>query len=730
MSRIDEAIQAKKEKRQGLEALGVVAHPYSFDKQHAISQAREMMDQSVQTAGRIVSLRTHGKVIFLDLQDSTASIQVMIREQEVGLEQFNLFKHIDAGDFLGVSGTIMTSKTGEITILVLSFTFLGKALRPIPTAWNTAEDKEVRFRKRYLDMLINPATKKVLDARWLIEKEIRRYLQDQHEFIEVETPVFQPLYGGTNAKPFSTHMNALDVDYYLRLAPELYLKRLIVGGYEKIFEIARNFRNEGIDQTHQPEFTMIEWYEAYADYNKVMDVAEGLFKHVAQQLYGHTRIAVDSHEIDLGGKWPRLSMKDALKQYVQIDFDSQTDDQLKALLSERKIDLIGEFTRGKAQFALFDKLIPEFLIDPVWIINYPRDISPLAKAHRLDSSLAERFEAYVGGREIADGWSEITDALDQRNIFENEQTRMRAGDTEAHPLDEDFLEAMEYGMPPLGGIGIGVDRLVMFLTNTWSIREVIAFPTLRPLNQPKHKKADKPVLQLSTESSSFTISPAIKEQYPSVSVGVAIIKGVLVQKSSPELDQAKRAMVVQLSGLTTEAFAEFPEVKSYRQLYKAMGVDWHSRRPSPEALLRRITQGKALYTINTAVDAANLAVLEHKISVGVFNLSALQLPAKLDIAQGGEQILLLGDEAPTALKAGEVAYFDQAGAYNLDYNYRDSQRTMVTETTHDILINVDGIFDITEEQVAETLATVITNIQKYCGGTVTETSIISAQSKE
>lgn len=488
MSRIDETIQAKKEKRAELEKLGVAAHPYSFDKAHTIQEVREMMDQAVQTAGRIIAIRAHGKVVFLDLQDSTASVQVMIREQEIGADAFETFKHIDAGDYLGVSGTVMTSRTGEITVLAASYEFLGKALRPIPTAWNAADDKEIRFRKRYLDMLINPDTKRVLDARWQIEKEVRRYLQDEHNFIEVETPVFQPLYGGTNAKPFSTHMNALDVDYYLRLAPELYLKRLIVGGYERIFEIARNFRNEGIDQTHQPEFTMIEWYEAYADYNRMMDVAEGMFKHLAEKLYGDTKIKVDDREIDLGGDWPRITMKEALKKYVSIDIEALSDEELQKLLLDKKIELIGEFTRGKAQFALFDKLVTEFLIDPVWIIDYPRDISPLAKAHRENPDLAERFEAYVGGREIADGWSEITDAIDQRNIFENEQTRMRAGDSEAHPLDEDFLEAMEYGMPPLGGIGIGIDRLVMFLTNTWSIREVIAFPTLRPLTQPKAKK--------------------------------------------------------------------------------------------------------------------------------------------------------------------------------------------------------------------------------------------------
>ncbi|MFZ1721714.1 MAG: lysine--tRNA ligase [Microgenomates group bacterium] len=481
MSRIDETIQAKKEKRLQLESLGISAHPHSFDKQLKISEVLTKNDQRVQTAGRILRLRTHGKVQFFDLVDDSGQIQIMVREEEIGEKVWNWLNFVDRGDFIGVSGIVMSTKTGQITILADSLTFLGKALRPLPTEFNAAADKEVRFRKRYIDMLINESTKKILDARWLITKEIRRFLQDEHNFTEVETPILQPLYGGTNATPFITHMDALDTDYYLRIAPELYLKRLIVGGYDKVFEIARNFRNEGIDQTHQPEFTMIEWYEAYADYHRMMDVTEGLYKHLAQKLNGHTKIQVGEKSVDLGGSWPRIPMDEALKSYANIDISGSSDDDLKSLLTKNEITLKSSFTRGKAMFELFDVLVTPHLIEPTWIINYPRDISPLAKHHRDHAELAERFEGYVGGKEIADGWSEITDPIDQRRIFDVEQSNMRSGDNEAHPLDEDFLEAMEYGMPPLGGIGIGIDRLVMFLTNTWSIKEVIAFPTLKPL---------------------------------------------------------------------------------------------------------------------------------------------------------------------------------------------------------------------------------------------------------
>lgn len=494
MPRLDDTIKAKKEKRQALEERNILIHPYNFDKKQMVTDCLKQIGKSVKTAGRIISLRPHGKVIFLHLQDSTGRIQVMIREQELGKEDFSLFKFIDTGDFLGVEGEVGETRTGEITISAEKLTFLGKALRPLPTSWNASEDKEVRFRKRYVDMLVNDDARKVLDARWLITKEIRRFLQDKYNFVEVETPILQALYGGTNAKPFSTHMNALDTDFYLRIAPELYLKRLIVGGYERIFEIARNFRNEGIDQTHQPEFTMIEWYHAYADYHTMMDTAEALIKHLTSQLYDNLVIKVGEEEIDMSGAWPRMTMVNSLQEFAQIDFDNLQDQEVQALLAKEDIQIIGEFTRGKAMFALFDKLVTPQLIKPIWIIDYPRDVSPLAKKHRLNPALAERFEGYIGGKEIADGWSEIVDPIDQRNIFENEQKRMRSGDDEAHPLDENFLEAMEYGMPPLGGIGMGIDRLVMFLTNTWSIREVIAFPTLRPKNQTK-KMSDKETAQ-------------------------------------------------------------------------------------------------------------------------------------------------------------------------------------------------------------------------------------------
>ena len=512
-SRLDHSREAKLEKRKKLEQAGVHPHPYTFAVTHTIAQALKHKGKPVAVAGRIVSLREHGKVTFIDLRDQTGSMQIMLKDDDLG-KLYELVTLLDPGDFLGVFGTVIISKTGEITVQASKFIVLGKSLRPLPSTWQGIEDPETRYRKRYLDMIINPEVKKTLDARWLIEKEIRRYMQDQQNFVEVETPVLQPLYGGTNARPFTTHMNALDCDFYLRVAPELYLKRLIIGGYERIFEIARNFRNEGIDHTHQPEFTMMEWYEAYADYQRVMDVAEGLIKHLASKLYGKPKMKVGEHEVDLGGAWPRITMIEALKKFEHIDIEKLSDAHLQKELDQRDVHLTGSYARGKAIFALFDHTVTSKLIQPTWIIDYPKEVSPLSKQHRLNPELVERFEGYIGGKEICDGWSEITDGLDQRKRFEVEQQHMREGDEEAQPLDEEFIEAMEYGMPPLGGIGIGIDRLVMFLTNTWAIREVIAFPTLRPtVKQPgltKEKAKGKVALQAKTVSPSAQSLPSRK----------------------------------------------------------------------------------------------------------------------------------------------------------------------------------------------------------------------------
>lgn len=479
---IEDIIKNRTDKLEALKKLGVNINPPVYQRKNAVAEIKQK-GKSADVAGRIRGYRLHGNLCFFDLADETEKIQVMASAKDLGDKTYELVKLLDIGDFVGVNGEVFTTKAGEITIKAATVTFLSKALHPLPNTWFGLKDTEERFRKRYVDTLMNPQVKQVFDKRWQAEKAIRQFMW-QENYNEVETPVLQNLYGGTNARPFTTHLNALDIDMYLRVAPELYLKRLIVGGYERVFEIARNFRNEGLDLSHQPEFTMMEFYEAYADYQRIMDVTEGLIKFVAKNVNGNYKLKVEKHDVDLAGKWVRITVDDAVKKYLKIDWEKISDNDIKDLLTKNKFQVPGVYTRNKALFIIYDHLVTDKLIQPTWVIDYPADVSPLSKTHRSKPGRVERFEGYIGGKEICDGWSEIVSPIEQRERFENEQKNMQAGDQNAQPLDEEFLEALSFGCPPLGGIGIGIDRLVMFLTNTWSIKEVIPFPLMRPRDNP------------------------------------------------------------------------------------------------------------------------------------------------------------------------------------------------------------------------------------------------------
>ena len=497
MATLKEYRDIRIQKLNKLKELGVNPYPAESHRTNTnmdiIENFSKLEEKEVTVSGRISSIRSYSKLCFIDLKDESGKIQLYIKEDilkdidykngKIGMQDLNL---LDAGDFIEASGKVVKTKTGEISIETKSIRFLSKSIRPLPDKWDGFKDIEERYRKRYVDFLINDDAKKVIDARWKITQEIRKFLWSK-DFKEVETPILQPLYGGTNAKPFNTHFNALDCDFYLRVAPELYLKRLIVGGYEKVFEIAKNFRNEGIDHSHFPEFTMLEWYEAYADYFKVMDLAEEMLRHLVKELNGGTKITVKGREIDIGKKWRRIPVEDILKEELGIEWDKVTDDEAKKLGEKYDVGIRGAWDKNKLLFNIYDKEITPKLMDPTWVIDYPASVSPLAKSHRSKDGRTERFEGYIGGIEIFDGWSEIVSGLEQRERFETEQKNMKEGDTEAMPLDEDFLETLEYGCPPLGGMGFGIDRLVMFLTDTWAIKNVVAFPTLKP----KKDKTDK-----------------------------------------------------------------------------------------------------------------------------------------------------------------------------------------------------------------------------------------------
>lgn len=711
-NRLDQQIEARLEKLNSLKELGIETSPPSYHPVHHTTDATGN-NLELNIAGRVIGYRAQGKIAFIDFQDGHGSLQLFCSSEDLG-EQYDIVKLLDIGDFIGVEGTTFTTKAGELTLKLSSLTFLSKSLRPLPDTWYGLKDKEERFRRRYLDMILNPEVKGVLDKRWATERAIREFLWEE-KYTEVETPILQNLYGGTNASPFTTHLNALGIDMYLRIAPELYLKRLIVGGYERVFEIARNFRNEGMDQTHQPEFTMMEFYEAYADYHRIMDVTEELIKYTAKQVNGTLELLVDDKKVDLSGKWTRITIEEAMKTHLNIDWDTITDNEIKSLLSEHKFQVPGVYTRNKALFIIYDHLVTPLLIQPTWVIDYPMDVSPLSKTHRSKEGRVERFEGYIGGKEICDGWSEIVSAQEQRDRFELEQKNMKAGDDEAQPLDEEFLEALSYGCPPLGGIGIGIDRLVMFLTNTWSIREVIAFPLMRPENPT--------IISKSVAESNHSIDRSVSSTFPDMFYAYATIEGVSIKKSDPELKKLTKK-IVEENTRPLEEIGELEPVKAYRELFKSTGAWQKSRRPSPEALLRRLAQGKGIYNVNTAVDAYNLAVIETGVSLGGFNADKIAFPVTLRLTKEGEEMLLLGDSESTRTEAGEIAYSDAEKLLTLDLNYRDINETKITESTKNIILYADGAPGIDEGIVIKAIQKGVEYITKYCGGTASSITVV------
>ena len=471
-----------------LKELKVNPYPHRYEVKNKAEELKskfkklkpgDKVDEEVTVAGRILFYRDMGKASFIHIQDFSGRIQAYVRKNDVGDHNYEVFKNLEVGDHIGVKGTIFKTQKGELSVYAKEITCLGKSLRSLPEKFHGLKDKEIRYRQRYLDLIMNPEVKEVFKQRTVILNTIRNFLNEKG-FIEVDTPVLQPLYGGTNAKPFETHINAFDMKMYLRVAPELYLKRLVVGGFEKVYEIARNFRNEGADWSHNPEFSMIEWYQSYADYNDMMDTAEEMMKHISRKLYGCLQVPLGEEKVDLSGDWPRVSITELVKKQLNIDYETATEEELKNFAEEKDLEIVHSPSKGTYLYAIFDKLIADNLKGPIWVVDYPKEVSPLSKPHRSKPGFVERFECYVKGKEMGDGWSEIIDPIEQRERFDKEQEAMRQGHDEAHPVDEDFIKALEYGMPTLGGIGMGIDRLCMFFTNNWSIRDVMLFPIMKP----------------------------------------------------------------------------------------------------------------------------------------------------------------------------------------------------------------------------------------------------------
>ncbi|GAA0504253.1 lysine--tRNA ligase [Salinibacillus aidingensis] len=487
---MNDLVRARMEKLQSYQEQGINPFGSKFERTHLSADLIEGYDEYTKEeleekefpatiAGRIMTKRGKGKAGFAHIQDLKGQIQIYVRKDAVGEEAYELFQSADLGDIVGVSGTMFKTKVGELSVKASEFHMLTKSLRPLPDKFHGLKDVEQRYRQRYLDLIMNPDSRDTFITRSKVLQSMRKYLNTRG-FLEVETPMMHSIPGGASARPFVTHHNALDIPLYMRIAIELHLKRLIVGGMEKVYEIGRVFRNEGVSTRHNPEFTMIELYEAFADFHDIMELTENLIAHIAKNVLGTTKIQYGDEEVDLEPEWKRLHMVDAIKEFVGVDFwENMSDEEARSLAKEHGIDIEDNMKFGHIVNEFFEQRVEEKLIQPTFVYGHPVEISPLAKKNEEDDRFTDRFELFIVGREHANAFSELNDPVDQRERFEAQLQEREEGNDEAHMMDEDFLESLEYGLPPTGGLGIGIDRLVMLLTNSPSIRDVLLFPQMK-----------------------------------------------------------------------------------------------------------------------------------------------------------------------------------------------------------------------------------------------------------
>ena len=486
---INEQMQVRIDKMHKIEEHGWKPFGHRFLFTHRAADIAAQFDElseketEVTMAGRVMAIRGHGKTCFMDMQDKTGRIQVYVRKDVIGEENYALIKLMDIGDTVGITGTAFRTHMGELSIKATSVEMLSKSLRPLPEKWHGLKDVETRYRQRYVDLIVNPEVRETFVKRSQIIKSVREVL-DSHDFLEVETPILNTIAGGAAARPFISYHNALDMQVYMRIAPELYLKRLIVGGMDRVYEMGRVFRNEGIDNRHNPEFTSVEIYQAFADYRDMMDLTEEVVVKTAEKVLGTTTINYEGTTIELASPWKRMSMIEAVKEYSGKDFTNVTDlEEARAIAKELNVAIEPSFGIGKIINACFEEYVEDKLIQPTFITGHPKEISPLAKSNPENPEITDRFEAYIYGREICNGFTELNDPIDQKERFLKQVEERANGDEEANMMDEDFVNALEYGLPPTGGLGIGIDRLVMFLTNSSTIRDVLFFPTMKPLGK-------------------------------------------------------------------------------------------------------------------------------------------------------------------------------------------------------------------------------------------------------
>ncbi|HSX39955.1 MAG TPA: lysine--tRNA ligase [Candidatus Saccharimonadales bacterium] len=739
MSTLKELRGVRLDKLAQLKKLGVDAYPAKSNRNtqniEVVEKFDELQDKEVVVAGRILSIRTHGKLTFIDVKDDSAKVQLYIKEEELQNANYKNSElnfadlHLlDTGDFIEGKGTVTKTQSGEMSVELATLRLLTKSLRPMPDQWDGLKDKETRLRRRYLDTNINEDVYQRFIRRAKFWDAHREFFKS-YGFLEMNIPVLEMIPGGADANPFVTHMDAIDQDFYLRISQELYLKRLIGGGYPRVFEIGPRFRNEGLSDEHLPEHMAMEFYWAYADWKEGMEVIKKLFDHILKTVYaGKMQFKIRGFDVDFSKGWEIIDFAKIMHEKFGIDIHKVTTEEIKALFDKKGLNPKEAVNVPRGVDYLW-KTIRKDIAGPAFLINHPKYISPLAKAKADDPSITERFQPIIAGTELGNGWSEINDPQDQLARFREQQNMRDSGDAEAQWLDIDYVEMLEYGMPPTFGYGHS-ERVFWYLEDV-PAREGVPFPQLKfemdentkdiyNVKNPEPKNEKKSV----SNSGEYSIAPEVKAMFPGISFAYTIIKGVKIHKANEELEIEKKEIVEEKKNLTVEQITEMSAINSYRQMLKQTKVDFHSKRPSPEALMRRIVQGKDLYKINTAVDAYNIAVLKNGIGLGGFDFDKISEPVTLRFSQKGEKMHLLGDAEPTFTEEGELVYSDTEKLITLDLNYRDINETKITEETKDIILFADGGPGIDPEDVKKAVELGAFYIQKFNGGVVEEIKLI------
>ncbi|UCD21089.1 MAG: lysine--tRNA ligase [archaeon] len=719
MSREDQIIKERLRKIEELRKQGINPYPYKFDKKnyceelqkkHSKLKKEQEAKGTVKIAGRILVIRNMGKICFGKLQDNTGQIQVVLQNQKTPEKEIKFFKkYIDSGDILGVEGSIFKTKRGELSVLAKKITLLTKSIKPLPEKWHGLQDKEERYRKRYLDLIMNPKVKELFLNRQKIVNAIREFMEIKG-FTEVETPILQSIYGGASANPFESNLNALNMKVYMRISNELYLKRLIVGGFEKIFEFSRDFRNEGIDRLHNPEFTQVETMWAYADYEDNMKFCEEMVSFITKKIHGKTKIKFQDKEIDFKTPWKRIKFLDVIKKHTKADFSKvKKVDEAKKIANKLNVDITNCESVGEIIINVFEELVQDKIIQPTIVYDYPYEAVGLAKSGE-NKKFVKSFEPIVNGWELGLSYCEQNDPQALKEYWKEAEEKYKRGDIEAQPTDPDFINALEIGMPPTSGMGMGIDRLTMLMTDQTSIRDVLFFPFMRP---------EKP-LKVPSQKEKRTDMKRIKEVFISpearkigLKTGYAIISGVKIYKKNPGLEKLKKSL---------KAKRDKKKIECMQKAFRAFGVDPTKRAPSAEALIKRVESGKDIYNINTLVDAYNLSSVKENLPMAAYDLEKVDFPITLKEAKGEEITFIGGEKKKT--QPGEIVYADEFEILCLDFNYRDCNKTKITEKTKEVIIFVDGCEGISNKEILSALNNTCDLIIKFNGGKVMEKKVV------